>query len=213
MFPILRFRICFRRYRGRHVPILCFAPWPRFERYRGRVVRFHVLRSWTHFRRYRGRRVPFSCFALPNTIWAVPRAPGPVFMFCAPGLVFDDTEYFWSRLHILRSQTRFRHYKGSRGYRGRRVPFSCFALRYSFSVVSRASGVQFSCFVFPDSFSAEPRASVPFSCFALADSFSAVSWASCLVFMFCATRLFFDGTVGVEPYFHVLRFQTRYRRY
>jgi hypothetical protein len=54
--------------------------------------RFHVLRSRTHFRRYRGRGVPLSCFARPNSFSAVPRASGPVFLFCTPGLVFGGAE-------------------------------------------------------------------------------------------------------------------------
>jgi hypothetical protein len=54
--------------------------------------RFHVLRSQTHFRRYRGRRVPFSCFACPHSLSAVQRTSCPVFMFCAPELIFGGTE-------------------------------------------------------------------------------------------------------------------------
>jgi hypothetical protein len=61
--------------------------------------------------------VKFSCFALPDSFWAVPRALGPVFMFS--------------------QRTRFRR------YRGRRVPFSCFALPDLFSALSRASGPVF----------------------------------------------------------------------
>jgi ABC-type sulfate transport system permease subunit len=53
---------------------------------------FHVKRSRTHFGWYRGRRVPFSCFALPDSFSAVPRASCLVFMFCAPGPVFSGTE-------------------------------------------------------------------------------------------------------------------------
>jgi hypothetical protein len=87
---------------------------------------FHVLRSRTRFRRYRGCRLPFSCFALPDSFSAVPRASGPVFMFCVTGLVFGGTEGVGSRLHVLRFRTRFRR------YRERRVPFSYFALPDSF---------------------------------------------------------------------------------
>jgi hypothetical protein len=94
---------------------------------------FHVLRSRTHFRRFRGRRVQFSCFALPNSFSAVPRVLGPVFMFCAPGLVFGGTKSVRSRFHVVCSRTRFRR------YRGRRVPFSCFALPNSFSAVPTTS--------------------------------------------------------------------------
>jgi hypothetical protein len=78
-----------------------------------------------------------SCFALPASFPAVPSALGSVFMFCAPGLVFDDTEGVGSCFHVLRPRTHFRQ------YRGRRVPFSCFAPPYSFSTVLRASGLIF----------------------------------------------------------------------
>jgi hypothetical protein len=114
---------------------------------------FHVLRAWIHFRQSRGRRVPFSCFALSDSFLAVLRAsspvfmfctPGlisfstvlrascPVFMFCTPGLIFDGTEGVGSRFPVLCSRTRFRR------YRGRWVPFSCFAPPESFSAVPRA---------------------------------------------------------------------------
>jgi hypothetical protein len=68
---------------------------------------FHVLGSRTHFRLYRGCRVLFPCFALPDPFWVVSRLSGPIFMFCAPGLIFNGTEDVRSRLLILRSQTRF----------------------------------------------------------------------------------------------------------
>jgi hypothetical protein len=84
--------------------------------------RFHILRSRTHFRRYRGRRVPFSCFALSNSFSSVPRASGPVFIFCAPELVFSGTEGAETRFHVLRFQTRFGQYRGCR------IPLICFAL-------------------------------------------------------------------------------------
>jgi hypothetical protein len=146
---------------------------------------FQVLRARTHFRRYRGRPIPFSCFTIPNMFFAVPsvsgpvfmfcapglifvpRATGPVFMFCASGLVFDGTEGVGSRFQVLRSETHFRR------YRGRRVSFSCFAL--------------------PNSFSAVPRASVT-------------------VFMFCPPGLVFGSTEGVGSHFHVLRARTHFRR-
>jgi hypothetical protein len=141
------------------------------------VSRFHVLRVRTHFRRNRRRRVPFSCFARLDSFSAVPRTSGPIFMFCAPGLVFGGTEGVGSRFHVLRSRTRFWR------YRGRRVPFSHFAL--------------------PDSF----------SCFACSDPFSAVLRAPCPVFMFCASGLIFGGTDGVGSRLHVLHSRTRFRRY
>jgi hypothetical protein len=54
---------------------------------------------------------------------------------------------------------------------------------------------------------------LPFSCFALLDLFLAVRMASVLVFMFCAPELVFDGSEGVRSCFHILRPQTRFRRY
>jgi hypothetical protein len=122
-FHVLRSRTHFRRYRGRRVPLPCFALPDSFSavpRASGPVFKFcspehvfggiegvgslfHVLLSRTRFRRYRWRRDPFSRFALRDTFLAVPRASGRFFMFCAPGLVVGGTE-------------------------GRRVPFSCFAL-------------------------------------------------------------------------------------
>jgi hypothetical protein len=95
--------------------------------------RFHVLRSRTLFRRYRVRRVPFSCFALPDSFSVVLRASRPIFMFCAPGLIFIGTEGLESRIHVFRSWTSFQR------NRGRQVKLSCFSLRDSFSTVEGAS--------------------------------------------------------------------------
>jgi hypothetical protein len=116
-FHVLRARTRFRRYRVRQVPFSCFARPDSFSVVTmasgpvlkfcapGLVVvgtvgvrsRFHVLRARTGFQRYRGRRVPFSCFARPNSFSAVRRASVPVFMFCAPELVFGDNEGVGSR--------------------------------------------------------------------------------------------------------------------
>jgi hypothetical protein len=170
-FPVLRSRTHFRRYRGRRVPFSCFELLDSFSakpRASGAVFmfcapelvfngtedvgsRFHVLRSRTRFRPYRGRPFPFSCFPLLDMISAIPSASGPVFMFCAPGLIFDGiggvgadfmfyapglffggTEGVKSHFYVFRSLRCFRR------CRGRRVPFSCFALPYSFSMVPRA---------------------------------------------------------------------------
>jgi hypothetical protein len=111
------------------------APGVVFDGSVGVGSRFHVLRYRTRFRRYRGRRVPFSCFALPNTFSAVPRASRPIFMFSAPGVVFDGSVGVGSRFHVLRAQTRFQLYS--------RVTFSFFARKNSFSAVARASGPVF----------------------------------------------------------------------
>jgi hypothetical protein len=127
-FHDLRSRTCLTRYRGRRVPFSSFArqlPFSTVPRALGLVFMFYalghnfcgaegvgsrirVLRARTHFRRIRGRRVPFLNFALPNSFSAIPRASSPVFMFYAPGLIFDGTEGVRSRFHVLRARTRFR---------------------------------------------------------------------------------------------------------
>jgi hypothetical protein len=99
--------------------------------------RFHILHSRTRFRRCRVRWVPFSRFTRPHSFSAVPRPSGPVFMFCAPGLIFDGTEGVRSRFHVLRSRTHFRR------DRGRPIPFSCLTLPDSLSVVPSSSGLVF----------------------------------------------------------------------
>jgi hypothetical protein len=140
LFNVLRSRTRFWRCRARRVPFSCFAlpdsfsvvSWASspvfmfcatrliFDGTEGVRSFFHVLRSRTHFRLYRGRRVPFSCFVLPDSFSAVPNASGPVFIFCPHGLIFGSKECVGSRLHILRSWTYFRR------YRGRRVPLFMF---------------------------------------------------------------------------------------
>jgi hypothetical protein len=163
---------------------------------------------------------------------------GPVFMICAAGLVFGGTEGVESRLHVFRSRSRFRR------YRGRPIPFfkstedvasrfHVFACPDSFSAVPMASG-PFSCFALPDilifdgtegvesnfhvlhartHFRRNRGSRVPFSCFALPDSFSAVPRASDPVFMSFAPGHVFGGLEGVGSLFHVLRSKTHFRRY
>jgi hypothetical protein len=121
---------------------------------------FRVFRSRTRFRRYRGRPIPFSCFALPDMFSTVSSASGPIFMFCAPRLIFTNPEGDRFRLHVLRAGTYFWRYGG------RRVPFSCLARLHSFWRY-RVRRFSFSCF----------------------------------------TRS------GVGSRFHILRYQTRIRRY
>jgi hypothetical protein len=108
----------------------------RFHVFRTRNL-FYILSSWTRIRLYRGRLVPFSCFAHPDSFSAVPRAPGSVFMFCAPGLIFGGTVGVGSRFHVLRSRTSFPRCQM------RWVPFSCFARPNLFSTVSGASNPDF----------------------------------------------------------------------
>jgi hypothetical protein len=232
-FHVLRNCTHFRRYRGRHVSFSCFAlpdffsalprasgpffifcaPVHVFDGTEGFGSLYHVLRSRTSFRRYRGLRVPLSCFARLYSFSAVPRASGPVFMFCAPELVFGGTEGVRSLFHVLRSRNHFRRYHGSQ------VPFSCFVLPDSFSVIPWASGPIFM-FCSPEivlraltHFQRYRGRSIPFSCFALSESFSAVPRASGPIFLFCVPGLFFGGTGGVGSRFHILRFRNRFRRY
>jgi hypothetical protein len=191
------------------------------------------------------RRVPFSCFALPDAFSAAPRASGPVFMFCTPGLVFGGTEGVGSRFHVLRSLTRFRR------YRGRRIPFSCFTLPNSFSAVPRASSlefmfyaprlilggtegvessfhvlrsrtrfrryrgrrVDFSCYALPDSFSTVPRALGPFFMFYAAELIFNDTEGVGFRFHVCAPGLVFGSTEGLGCCLHVLLSRTHFRRY
>jgi hypothetical protein len=100
IFHFLRFQTCFRLYRRRWIQFLMFSsPGPTLVGTEGVESYFLVLRSQTRFGLYRGRRVAFACFALPDSFWAVLGASGlifmlwaPIFMFCSPGLVFDDTD-------------------------------------------------------------------------------------------------------------------------
>jgi hypothetical protein len=147
-------------------------------------------------------------------------------MFCATGLVSGGTAGVRYRFQVLRSRTRFWR------YRGRRVPFSSFALPDSFSTVPKASGFVFM-FCAPGLFlsgteGAESRfhvlhsrtrfgrylgRQVPFSSFALLDIIFPVPRASGLVLKFCAPRQVFGGNEGVGYRFQVLRSRTHFRRY
>jgi hypothetical protein len=157
---------------------------------------FLVLRSRARFRWYRGRRVPFSCFALSGSFPAVLGAPSPLFMFCAPELIFSGTEGVRSHFQVLRSRTHFRR------YRGRRVPFSSFALLDPFRTELRAPSLVFM-FCAPG---------LVFKGTEGVGSYFYVlrSRTSCPVFMFSAPELVFDGTEGVESGFQVLRSWTRF---
>jgi hypothetical protein len=132
-FHVLLARTHFRRSRERRVPFSCFArPGIISVGTEGVVSRFHILCARTHLRRSRGIRVPFSCFALLDSFSAVPIASGPVFKFCAHGLIFGGTKGVGSLFNGLCSHTRFRR------YRELRVPFSYFPLPDSFSAVLTA---------------------------------------------------------------------------
>jgi hypothetical protein len=104
LFHILRFRTHFSTVTGATCPVFIFcASGHDFGGTEGVRSRFYVLHAQTHFWRCRVRRVPFSCFVCPNLFSAVPRATGPVFMFCAMGLIFGGTEGVRSRFHVLRA--------------------------------------------------------------------------------------------------------------
>jgi hypothetical protein len=177
-----------------------------FGRTEGVESRIHVLRSRSHFGRYRGCRVQFSCFALPDSFGAVPSSSGPVFMFCAVGIIFGDIEGEGSRFCVLRSHIHFRR------YRGRWVSIVCFALSDSFSA-DRRHQVLFSSFVLRDSFSTVPMASGPGFFFFLPNSFLAVPRVLGPVFMFCAPELFLGGFEGAGSRFHDLRYRNRLGMY
>jgi hypothetical protein len=246
LFHVLRSRTLFRRNGWRRVPFSCFSCPDSFSAIprvlspifmfctlgvvsrgtEGVRSHFHVLRSEARFRRYGGRRVSISCFALPDTFSAVPRAAGPVFMFYSSGLIFGDTEGVRSRFHVLSAILIF---GGAEGVR------SCFHVlrsRTCFSAVPSESdlvfmfcapklifnglegdGSRFDVLCGGTSFQRCRGRRVPFSCFALPDSFSAVPRASGLDFMFCAPGLVFSGTEGVGSHFHFLRSRTRFRWY
>jgi hypothetical protein len=142
----------------------------------------------------------------------VPRASGPVLIFCAPGLIFGRTEGFGSRFHVLRAPNSFSAVPRASGpvfmFRGRQVPFSCVALPDTFLAVPSTSGPVFMfCapgFIFGHAECVRSRfhvlrarisfrpyrvRSVPFSWFASPNSFSAVPNRGCRVPFSCFVRL------------------------
>jgi hypothetical protein len=218
-FNVLRPRTHFRLFRGRQVPFSCIALIGQvFSSTEGVGSRLHVLRSQTHFRRYRGRPLPLSCFAFSETLSTVWRASSPVFMFCDPEHIFGGSEGVGSSFHVFRFRTRFRR------YRGRQVPFLCFALPDSFSAIPTAScpifmfcapghvfsgtegvGSRFHVLCSRTHFRRFRGHRVTFTYFVYPYSFSAVARASTLVLMFCVPGLVFGCTEGVGSRFHVLR--------
>jgi hypothetical protein len=214
-FQVMRARTHFWRYRGRRVQLSCvalpdtFSAVPRasgpilmscapgliFGRTDGVWSHIHVLRTRTRFWQYRVRRVPFSCFMCPDSFSAVPRASGPVFIFCVPGFVFGGIEGVGSRFHVLRSRTCFWRYRGCR------VSFSCFSLRTRFQ---RYRGRP-SCFHVLRSrthFRRFRELRVPFSCLARPDSFSMVPRTLGPIFVFSAPGVIFNGPEGDGSRFH-----------
>jgi hypothetical protein len=210
-FPVLRSRTCFGRFRGRRGSFSCFtlpnsfwavptaqrsvfmfcAPVLIFGGTMGVGSRCNVLHARTGFRRYQGRPIPFLCFVLPDSFSTVPRASGPVFMFCAPGLISGGTEVVGSHFHVLPARNRFHR------NRGRWFPISCFVCPDTFLAVPRvpstvfmfcavalvssgseAVGARFHVLPSWNLFGRYRRRRVPFSSFAHPDTFSAVPSAS-----------------------------------
>jgi hypothetical protein len=110
-FHVLHSQTHFRWYRGRRVQFwavpsasgLVFmfcAPGTILGGTEGAESNFHILRSRNRVHRNRGRRFQFSCFALPDSASAVPRAPSLIFMFCSPGLIFDSIEGVGSSFNV-----------------------------------------------------------------------------------------------------------------
>jgi hypothetical protein len=148
----------------------------------------------------------------------VPRASGPVFMFCASGPMIDRTEGVGSCFHVSRSRTRFRWYRGCRasfhvlrsllifgGTKGTIV--SCFYILHYILVLDGIEGVGY-CFLDLRSQNRLRRCHrrrVPFSFFC--------ALRPRPVFLSCAFGLVFGGTKGVGSSFLILRIKTRVRRY
>jgi hypothetical protein len=193
------------------------APGLIFGKNKGVGSRFDVLRSASCFSRYRWRQVPFSSFALPDTFSTVPRASGPVFMFCVHRFVFGvprvsrpifmfcalehvfgGTKGVQTRFHVLLSRTYFLR------CRVRRVLFSCFVRPGLIFDGSGGDGFRFHVLRAGNSFWWYGGRRVLISCFACLDSFLAKTRASAPVF---------DGIGDVGSRFQVLRARTHLRRY
>jgi hypothetical protein len=149
--------------------------------------RFHVLCSRTCIQHYRGCRLPFTCITCPDSFSAVPRASGPVFKFCASGLISNGNEGVGSRFHVLRARTHFRRIRGCR------ITFSCFALTKSFPTISRASSPVF-------------KFCAPGLVFGGTAGIGSR-------FHFLRSRTRFDRAASIGSCFHVLRASTRFQRY
>jgi hypothetical protein len=170
-------------------------------------------------------RVQCSCFAHPDSFWALPRASGPIFTFCvirlilggprasvqfscfcAPGLIFGGIEGVGPSFHILL------HDSLSAILRASHLVFIFFTTRL---VLGDTDGVMsnFHVMRYRTHFGRYRGRRHQFSCFLLPKSFSMVPRMWDLVFMFCAPGIILGGTEGVGSSFHFLRSRTRFRRY
>jgi hypothetical protein len=139
----------------------------------------------------------------------------------AAGFILGGIEGAGSSLHVLRSLTHFRR------FRGHGVMLSCFVLPEPFSAVPRAPspafmfcalglgfgstkgvGSHFHVLCYQTRFGRYRGCCVPFSYFALPDSFSAVSRVSSPIFMFCALGPVFAAIECAGSSFHILRSRT-----
>jgi hypothetical protein len=148
-FHVLCYRTYFQWCRGRRASFSCFVPratGPGFMFCAPRLVlggtegvrySFMFCSSGLVFGGTESVGSSFSYFPLPNSFWAVPRAPALIFMFCAPRLIFRGTEDVGSRFHVLRSRSRFGR------YRRRRVQLQCFALPVRIWAVQTAPSLVF----------------------------------------------------------------------
>jgi hypothetical protein len=229
-----------RRYRGRRVPISCFArpdsfstvpralcaflmfcaPGLVFGVTEGDVSRFLVLRAQTHFRRCRGRPIQFSCFRryrgrrVPFSYFALLNSFSAVPSVSCLVFKFCDSRLVFGGAACVGSRFYVLLSRTRfRRYRVRRVPVFMFCSPEL--VFGSTESVRSHLHVICSRTHFRPCrvCRVPFSCFALPDLFSAVLRASCPFFMFCASELVFDGNDGVGSCFHVLRSRTRFRRY
>jgi hypothetical protein len=162
------------------------------------------------------RQVSFSCFTRSDSFSGVPRALGPVIMFCNPGLVFGGTEGVRSRFHVLCSLTHFRPifmfcasglvFDGTEGVR------SFFMFCTPLLVFADTEGVGSRLHVLRSQihFRRYRGRHVPFFLFCAPGLAFAVPMVSGPVFKYCALRLIFGGTEGVGSRFHVLRSRTHF---
>jgi hypothetical protein len=109
LFIFRALRLIFSNTEGAMPVLIFYVPGFIFSGTGGVESTFDILRSYTR-RWYRGRQTHFSCSALPNSFSTILRALGPLFMFCASGLIFGGTEIIGPSFHVLGSPTYFRRY-------------------------------------------------------------------------------------------------------
>jgi hypothetical protein len=169
--------------------------------------RFHVLHSRTLFGRYRERRVPISCFAVPDSFKAIPRASSTIVKFCAPRHVFGGTLGVGTRFQVLRSGTYFFTVPMASG-----TIFKFCSPGLIFDG-TEGVGARFHVLRSQILFGHYRGRRGSFSNFALPDKFLALPRASGLIFKLCALGHFLGGTEAVVARFQVLRSRTHFGRF